>query len=78
MNNSKAYQKACNYVEEFSKNYPVQGCCCSSRVIIGPTGPTGPTGPAGGPTGPTGPTGATGPQGIPGVTGPTATYPYFF
>ena len=47
MNNSKEYQNACNYVENYSKNHPTQGCCCSSRGIVGPTGPTGPQGPQG-------------------------------
>ncbi len=46
MNNSREYQKACEYVENYNKNHSVQGCCCSNRGIIGPTGPTGPQGPA--------------------------------
>lgn len=46
MNNSREYQKACEYVESYNRNHSVQGCCCSSRGIIGPTGPTGPQGPA--------------------------------
>lgn len=46
MNNSREYQKACEYVESYSRNHPIQGCCCSSRGIVGPTGPTGPQGPA--------------------------------
>ena len=40
------YQRAYNYVKNAQKNSLQQGCCCSSRNVIGPTGPTGPQGPA--------------------------------
>ena len=46
MNNNCDYQKAYNYVQDYQKNHPSQGCCCGTRSITGPTGPTGPAGPA--------------------------------
>ena len=46
MNNNCDYQRAYNYVQDYQKNHPNQGCCCSPRIITGPTGPTGPAGPA--------------------------------
>lgn len=45
MNNS-AYCRAERKVQEYANNHTAQGCCCSNRVIVGPTGPTGPQGPA--------------------------------
>ena len=62
MNNFKTYQKACNYIDNYNRNHPIQNCCCPPRGMTGPTGPQGLQGPTG-PTGPTGPIGPTGPQG---------------
>ena len=45
MNNNCDYQRAYDYVRDYQKNHPNQGCC-SPRSITGPTGPTGPQGPA--------------------------------
>ena len=45
MDCNKDYEKAYQYVKDYNKKHPNQGCCCSSRSIVGPTGPTGPAGP---------------------------------
>ena len=39
---NRDYEKAYNYVKNAQKSNFQQGCCCSTRSVIGPTGPTGP------------------------------------
>ena len=38
--NNSDYQKAYNYVKNAQKNSFIQGCCCGTRQLSGPTGPT--------------------------------------
>ena len=42
MNCNSDYQRAYNYVKKAQQNSLIQGCCCSTRQITGPTGPQGP------------------------------------
>lgn len=44
MNNNPAYKRAMQLVNQYEQNYK-PSCCCSGRVMSGPTGPTGPTAP---------------------------------